>query len=150
MSYKIDDFITNMNEIYDNAYFGYGITQNNKRIRAYNFSIFNKPVNNIRTFFECINSKYWSCLENAVIMKHIANKNGLKASTVIVISEKDTWSIHGMIKIGNFYYDKNLNVIEVYTQNSIRNCGYKIYNINFDFGFNRNYICNEIKTSYLN
>lgn len=146
MNYKNDNFIASMHEIYENSYHGYGLTQNNKRINTYCLSIFNNPVDNIRSFSECLNSKYWNCLENAAIMNYIAHKNGCNSSTIIVRNNEDNWSMHGIIKIGDFYYDKNWNrKIEFYTKKELESFGYKIYNVNFDFGFNRDFIWKEIQ-----
>ncbi|MDD3263397.1 MAG: hypothetical protein PHT94_00715 [Candidatus Nanoarchaeia archaeon] len=141
--YRIENFKYEISELFNNAFLNWGITQNGKKINVYCPEIFKNKVNDIRPFNECINSKYWSCLENAAIMKKIARKNNLDAKTIITFRHEVPWSFHGMIKIGNLFYDKNFQGnVEVYTEYNIQSFGLNVRDIDFDFGHNRNHIAN--------
>lgn len=104
MNWNIRNFIQDANEIIRFSYKRYGITKGGKFFK-FSDEILKSDVDNVRTIEECINSKYWNCIENVMIMARTAKKHGLTPKVTVMQNIFCSNWIHCILKIDDLHFD---------------------------------------------
>lgn len=114
--YRLEEYISELTEIQD--YIHWGMTCKNHRVSYMYSEQMTIDSNPLRSIDDIINSKYASCLEFSILMKHTAKTYSLPCKQIILPRNK-MWAMHGMIIIDDVAVSMG-NYIEVFNTNYLR------------------------------
>lgn len=127
--YRFEELVTELTNIQQHV--SWGMTCVDHRVSYMYSEQMTIDSDPLRSVDEMINSKYASCLEFGILMKHFAIKYGLPCKQVIL--PRDTWVIHGMVIIGTHAISMG-NYIEVLEKKRMTR---RIIELDFNVGESR-------------